>query len=73
MEEYNSDDEELKERPDDNKPLVVVVKPGDLTAEEAEREKERLERGKFCFPEPSLNLGTIIQQQVGDVYNPCFC
>lgn len=51
----NSDDSHSDN--DEEKPLVVVVKSGDLTAEEAEAEQNRLEEGmyvselrkKFCL------------------------
>lgn len=43
-EDFNSEDEDFETR-SDLKPEVVVLRPGDLTAEEADLEKARLERG----------------------------
>uniref|UniRef100_A0A6P7H6P9 Uncharacterized protein KIAA1143 homolog n=1 Tax=Diabrotica virgifera virgifera TaxID=50390 RepID=A0A6P7H6P9_DIAVI len=34
---------------EEEKPTVVVLKPGDLTAEEAQLEEERLKKGKSYF------------------------
>lgn len=47
LEDYDSADEEAAEQELDYKPQVVVVRAGDLTEEEAEREKQRLLRGVF--------------------------
>lgn len=33
----------------DEEPTVVVLQPGDLTAEEAEKEKQRQETGNLAF------------------------
>ena len=48
LEEYNSDDEE-RATDLDYKPQVVVLRAGDLTEEEAEREKQRLLRGSLLL------------------------
>lgn len=42
-EDYDSDSDR-----DEEAPQVVVLKEGDLSAEEAESERIRLEKGKFC-------------------------
>lgn len=44
--EDNFSDSEEPER-EDEKPLVVVLKSGDLTAQEAEEEQKRLAKGKY--------------------------
>lgn len=43
--EYQSGDDNI----DEEAPLVVVLKDGDLTAEQAEAEKRRIEKGKISF------------------------
>jgi len=47
-----SDDEDTEQDcADDEKPVVVVLRPGDLTAEEAEEHaalEGQQEHGKFC-------------------------
>lgn len=44
--ERNSDDEDFSDDLDEESPQVVVLKEGDLTAEQADVEKKRLEVGK---------------------------
>lgn len=59
LEQQQFDDSDVSDK-EDEQPQVVVLKSGDLTAEEAEKEKIRIETGKqmktktkhrknFCF------------------------
>lgn len=48
-EESDSDPEVNCER-EEEKPQVIVLKPGDLTADEAEKEKQKLLKGSLTFP-----------------------
>lgn len=43
------DEDEYREDAEDELPTVVVLNSGDLTAEEASQEKERLDRGENRF------------------------
>ena len=56
MENLHSDDEgeAADDRECDYKPQVVVLRAGDLTEEEADREKQRLLRGSFRSADSSI-------------------
>lgn len=43
---FDDDDDSDDYEEHDDAPQIVVLKKGDLTAEEAEAEKQRLEKGK---------------------------
>lgn len=46
--DQDSNDSDYSDK-DEEQPQIVVVRTGDLTAEEAEREKQRIETGKYLL------------------------
>ncbi|KAK4020070.1 hypothetical protein OUZ56_002066 [Daphnia magna] len=74
----NSEDDEYPEEKEDEKPIVVVLRTGDLTAEEAEKEevelkreeeKELIEKGKITFKPQKKRTNTSNLHSDNDLSN----